>query len=264
MKKNRTVHIYLKTKYRVNDHGAFKWNLLISMILALMVASWSTGWAISGNYIEIKTLPLKEALQTTLNWHVSAYQIKEEGGVFLTTTKISARLCFWHDEKEKQHLCFPAEIGPSKFPVVKELSIVPFRKNREPKYGILFISTHLGAIEPLHLISIWIFRKEIDTFVNVLPHIILNEQSEYKLFSIFKEKEEVIFVTANRIWKGGEEMLYGPHQFEISIYKYTEKNIFKYVDKYITKRKYLSFENAHRIDVIRPELRNIEKYFRLN
>jgi len=189
-KKNRTVHIYLKTKYRVNDHGAFKWNLLISMILTLMVASWSTGWAISGNYIEIKTLPLKEALQTTLNWHVSAYQIKEEGGVFLTTTKISARLCFWHDEKEKQHLCFPAEIGPSKFPVVKELSIVPFRKNREPKYGILFISTHLGAIEPLHLISIWIFRKEIDTFVNVLPHIILNEQSEYKLFSIFKEKEE--------------------------------------------------------------------------
>ena len=57
-------------------------------------------------------------------------------------------------------------------------------------------------------------------------------------------------------------MLYGPHKFRINIYAYGESGMFKSKEQYVTARKYPSFEDVNKIDVISHESNNIKKYFR--
>jgi hypothetical protein len=263
-KKRRTFPLSFIIKFKEFQHDGYKWDLFIPVILIFIMATWSIGWAVSTEYVEVKTLPLREALGTSLNWHVTAYHIKEGEGIYFTATKIPAKICFWYDIGKKEQLCFKAVVGPSEFPQVEELSLVQLEKGKEPKFGVLFVSTRFGAIEPLHLISIWVYNNKEGTFKNILPSLSLNFQSEYKLIPLIPEREKVIFVTANRIWTGGGEMLYGPHKFKINIYDYTENGVFKLIGEYVTKTKYPSFEDVNKIDVISHELKNIQKYFPVN
>jgi len=224
-----------------------KWKPLIVFILVTLF--WSISWSASDQYIEVKTIPLQKVLKTPLDWHVTAYNIKEGGGTTFTTTNTPAKICFWNDIEKKEESCFKAGEGPGAFPQVKELSLVDLEKDREPRFGILFVATAYGAVEPLHFISIWAYNHKESRFENILAPLRLNSQGEYKFIRLTSDRQKVIFVTANRIWAGGGEMLYGPHKFRINIYAYGESGMFKSKEQYVTARKYPSFEDVNKIDV---------------
>jgi hypothetical protein len=251
MKKKNNKNPFLKINLK-------KWKPFMAFIF--VAAFLSISWSASDQYIEVKTIPLKKFLNTSLDWHVTAYNIKEGEGTTFTTTNTPAKICFWNDIRRKEDLCSTAEEGPSAFPQVKELSLVELEKDREPKFGILFVSTRYGAVEPLHLISIWAYNHKETRFENILTPLRLNTQGEYKFTRLTSRRQKLIFVTANRIWMGGGEALYGPHKFVISIYDLTESGVFKIVEKYITERRYPSLEDVRDIDVISHELKKIEDY----
>ena len=131
---------------------------LITFIVVVVFCSIS--WSASEQYIEVKTIPLRKVLKTSLDWHVTAYNVKEGEGTTFTSTNTPAKICFWNDIGTKEESCFKAGEGPSAFLEVKELSLVDLEKDREPKFWILFVATAYGAVEPLHLISIWAYNHE--------------------------------------------------------------------------------------------------------
>ncbi len=248
-KKNRTVK------------SVFQWILFIVGIL--VIAFYPMSFANSNEYLEVKTLALAREFNTTSDWYVTAYQLKEGKGLYFTEGKVAAKICFWKDGTKKDESCFTAEQGLHKYHEVKELSIVSLQESRDPKKGVLFVAKHYGiSITKEFHISIWVHNHKEDRFINVLPMVSLTDQAEYKLVPVLDNGIEGILITADGIWIGGEEPRYGPHRFEITIYKYSrEKGSFVLVERFTTKKKYKSFNDAETIDVIRHELNSIRKYF---
>ena len=170
-----------------------------------------------------------------------------------------AKVCFWHSILKKEQLCFLAKEGASRFQKVENLSVITLQKSREPSQGVLFIARFLGpTVGVVRFISVWIYNEQEGKFIKVPPPLYLTDQGEYKIISAI-DNSEGILITADRIWKSGEP-LYGSHQFRVKIYKYSEDTMFKLVGEYETKTKYQSLDDVDIINVIEPELSNIQKF----
>ena len=91
----------------------------------------------SDQYIEAKTIPLQRVLKTTLDWHVTAYNIKEGEGITFVTSNTPAKICFWNDIGKKEESCFKAGEGLSAFPQVHCGKIVTTRSIANVKNQIV-------------------------------------------------------------------------------------------------------------------------------
>ncbi len=229
--------------------------------LAAITKAYSSNKTTS-EYTEVITLPLKQVLNTKSDWHVTASHLKQENGNFFETSNVPAKLCFWSDIANQNQACFTAIDDASfSYQEVIKLSTITIQSNKEPSKGIIFVAMHRGqTLGKVFNISIWVYDNKKEIFCNILPDIRLTNQSEYNIYPSIKNVADSIFVTADRIWNSNEENLYSPHLFEIRIYKYSNRNIYEFYGKYVTKKKYLSFDDADNIDVIGPEFNNIQKY----
>lgn len=219
-------------------------------------------------YVEVKTIPLYEVFNTRQKWHVTAYQSKElkEFG-----PNKPAILCFWSDPAKKSEFCFTAEDEYSEknkrysYSLVKDLKIITLQKSKKPREGILFIAENRDfAVGWLTFISIWHYNEKDGKFEKIPPTKRVTEQGEYKIIPVIKDKIEGVFVTADFILKLEEgETHYSPHRYVIQIYQIGEDGKYKFVEKYETKTKYLSLDDvdSNEINVIEPELSNIQKFF---
>lgn len=219
-------------------------------------------------YVEVKSIPLYEAFKIRQKWHVTAYQPKElkEFG-----PNKPAILCFWFDPAKKREFCFVSEDEYSEknkrysYSLVKDLKIITLQKSKKPKEGILFIAENRDfAIGWLTFISIWSYNEKDRKFEKILPTKSVTEQGEYKIVPAIKDKIEGVFVTADFILKLEEgETHYSPHRYALQIYQIGEDGKYRFVGKYETKTKYLSLDDvdSSEINVIEPEIRNIQKFF---
>ncbi|MEW6741103.1 MAG: hypothetical protein AB1325_14535, partial [Nitrospirota bacterium] len=212
----------------------------------------------SVEYVEVKTIPLYEVFKTKEKWYATAYQAKTKD---LESTELPAKICFAHNSAKQDQFCFETKSNKYKFQFVETLSIVPLFKKKEPKQGVLFIAKFSGGGSgTLSLITIWSYNMEGKIFINLLPTIVITEQGEYKMLSTMRGGLEGVLVTADYIWGEGETH-FSPHRYKISVYQYDEeKKIFKPVGEYVTKTKYKSLDDVDKIDVIRHEIGNIQKF----
>ena len=224
--------------------------------------------SLSSEYVEVKTIPLYEVFKTQQRWHVTAYQpkkIKEFG------PNKPAILCFWFDPAKKNEFCFSAEdeyLEKNKhysYSLVKKIKIITLQKSKKPREGILFVAENRDfAVGWLTFISIWSYNEKAEKFEKMLPTKRVTEQGEYKIVPVIKDKIEGVFVTADFILRLEEgETHYSPHRYVIQIYQIGEDRKYKFVGKYETKKKYLSLDDidSSEINVIEPELSNIQKFF---
>lgn len=259
------------------NQGIRKWKqgvvislmLLLSIILGTPVGNTEeqkkaiTGEAKqSVEYVEVKTIPLYELFKTKEKWHATAYEVKQDKGKYPFENP-QAKICFWHDMSRKKTLCFPSEDGQVKYQSVESIEAIPLKRNGDLKYGVLFITRNLSpTIGKVRLISIWVYNKQENKFVNLLPSIPLTDISEYKVFPVMKGEIGGIFVTADRIWEGAEPLYGGHHPFRIEIYQYSKSGMFKSVGGYETKKRYETVDILDDYGVIRDEIGNIQKYIR--
>lgn len=215
---------------------------------------------IDDNYTKVKTISIKQLLDGKENWHATAYNLKQRDNIFFETSQLPAKLCFVQNVTKKEICFFALEDTSLPYQEVKELSIVQLEINKEPMAGVVFIAKHHGqTLGKTLYVSIWTFDKQTGSFINLLPKVSLSDQSEYKIYPSFGKRGEAILITADRIWNSNKETLYGRHKFEVKIFKLDGFKGYKLHHKYITKKKYPSYDEVENIEVIGPELNSIKK-----
>ncbi len=236
-------------------------------IIALLVLSAGLDVgspACAHEYEEVKTIALQDVANTSAKWNATAYQLKGDDarGVVIENTNLPAKVCFWRNDAQTEQQCFLSENEGSLYQDVEQLSLVQLRKNGKGECGVLFVARNLTpGVGKLRLFSIWAYDKQGQRFVNLLPPVRLSDVSEYKIFSGIRGSTNAIFVVADRIWKTGEEPLYGGrHQFVIDIYTRSKNGFFALTAAYVTKKRYLTIDIQDDYGVITNEQKNIEKY----
>jgi hypothetical protein len=230
--------------------------------LGLLAVLSANGSAEGPEYVEVKTVPLYATLKTSLKWHATTFQLKEneKHGTYLETTDIPAKICFWHDASRKEEFCSPAQVNGHVFQEADDLSIIQIQEKRKPSNAVLFIARYRGpTVGTVKQISVWFYDEAKQRFVNALPRVLLTELSDYQFFPRFPAGPEGVFVTANRIWVGGEETLYDPHRFVVKIYRLSPEGFYALVGEYTTSRKYAYNERSDSYEVIKEELATIRK-----
>lgn len=219
----------------------------------------------TAKYKEVKTLSLKQVFNTKSDWHVTAYHLEEDDNNSFVTSNLPAKICFWTDIAKKERDCIIAandQETPYPDTLVKKLSIITIQSNKEPYKAIIFVkgdcSPTLGAI---YDVTLWAYDHNNDKFQNILSNARLTIQGEYRVYPSLKNVNGGIFVTADRIWANGEK-LDDPHKYVIKIFSLADTTNYKYLGKYVTRKKYNNFFDDNTKEVIGPELTNINKYIK--
>ncbi len=88
---------------------------------------------------------------------------------------------------------------------------------------------------------------------NLLPKVILTEQSQYQFWSEPVISKTKLFITANYVWNHGETH-FSRHRFRISSYLFEQQNgFYELRDEYITAKKYPSLDEVDRVKVLEAE-----------
>jgi hypothetical protein len=230
------------------------------LLLAFILPTFCHAGNHEPEYATVRKIELGSALGSINSWSVTAYQIKETDDVSLAMTDKPARLCFnlLNDSGTRQ--CFDAKDGNEAFPIFVELKLITIRESRSPKSAVLFVSEAVGKAEPTHLITIWAYNSGSGTFQNLLPTIRLNLQGEYLIIPKSKDGIEGIVITANRIWNGEGETLYGHHKYAINIYVQNNTGKYALKSQYVTRKSYPGLDDVDKVDVIANEMKNIRKH----
>ena len=234
-------------------------------IISLLLFSW-IGYAIgaeSVEYVEKKTLALKEALGLPAPWYATAYQPKsaEKYG------NDPALLCFGRERPRPEKSCFSEkkiirEDFVLQYQFVDTLDVVSLAQGPHHEEGVMFVAiSSYGGSGWSRRISIWTYSGEKESFINILPSLDISNQGEYRLFPKMKNGLEGILVAADAIVNLNQgESHFSPHKYAIKIYQLGKSGTFKLAGEYVTKIKYPSLDDTSPIDVIGPELQNIEEY----
>jgi hypothetical protein len=124
-------------------------------------------------------------------------------------------------------------------------------------FSAMFFGCGSGTLTDYSLLTI---RQ--GEFVNLLPHVRLTSQSEYKFWSLPEVSKLPVLVTADFVWdldaldksKGQEETHFAAHRYAIDVYVYnSESGKYEHVVDYSTKKKYPGLDDVDEIRVIDPE-----------
>jgi hypothetical protein len=212
-------------------------------------------------YREAKRIEIPKALGMTGNWHAIAYEANVED---LTETDLPAKLCFFSDDRSEPEHCFQAvaarKDGTWNCQFVQELSVVPIFDKQHSQQGVLFVPMFSGGGSgTLSLITLWVFNEQKKRFENILPLITITNLGEYKILHGKGDQLDGTLVVADFVWEEGESH-FEPHKYDITIYRYNQgDDLFERVGDYVTDKKYEGLDDADNIDVIRHEMKNIEK-----
>ena len=197
-------------------------------------------------------LSLKEEFATTSGWQAIAYQPQGEDA---DTGELPAKLCFETTPKTSPQCTSIISAPPNTdfiyhYQTVKELSVIstPHLVKMEAEF-------FGGGSGSLTQISFWQYHKPTDRF-EVAGLITLSNQGEYQILGHGALKG--VLVTADAHWQAPESH-FSPHQFDVTIYRYTEETGYAKIASYLTAKKYPSLDDTDKIDVIRHELPHIEK-----
>ncbi|MCX5815100.1 MAG: hypothetical protein NTX75_02510 [Proteobacteria bacterium] len=253
--------------------------LRISVVIIFLIIFLSTfANAITIEYKEAKTIPLYETFKTKEKWHATAYDIKDVEKLYEYCGKNpdkckdennlppAMKLCFWHDKNNQ--ICHRVEDrvdskDSGSFQTVQTMKIVELCKSCKYKYGLMVLAQNWGfASGHLDALSIWTYAKNENKFINNFPSVRFSEQTEYKIFSSNKELRESVVVIARAIWnlEDKNETRYSPHKFEITIHRLKKNGYYQRIGTYVTKKKYPSYDDVDKIDVITPEIENIKLF----
>jgi hypothetical protein len=164
-----------------------RWLGICRLFLAagLFVGVCSTALAADKGYVEVKTIPLYEAMKTSLKWRATAYEWNEESD--RPFEQPAAKMCFWYEPVMKGQTCFLAEDQGVRYQSIEEVSLIELEKGEEPQHGVLFVTRDLSpSIGKKRLFTIWVYHKERRSFVNALPSVRLSDVSEYKMLARMK------------------------------------------------------------------------------
>ena len=219
----------------------------------------SSGFASDAPYTENKTVVLRGNFGTTHECTARAYQAEITD---LELSNLPAKLCFSPGEKDTKENCFKAvtEVNGTSysFQFVDSLYSSSLSKTNDRQALVFIAKFSGGGSGSLRLITLWLYDKEVEGFVNVLPVVAISEQGEYKMLPQSKKIPGDVLVTADYVW-GERETHFSPHHYQITMYGCTETGKFVLAGKYVTKRKYKSLDDVDKIDVIRHELENVRR-----
>ncbi len=237
---------------------------IVRVILLLLLISFPA-FAESPHYEKVKTLSLKEEFSTISDWYVTVWQA--EGGVSDDDDPrmgdLPAKICFWNSQNDTKQQC--TEITSSsetdekfyKYQTIKELSVIKPIANKHTKLLKFVTEFSAGTPNGLDQLSFWQYDKDYDDFRQT-GEITISEQGEYKLFD--KGKLAGLLITASARWQVGVEAIFSPHKFYVNIYQYNDSiNGYINILGYLTPKKYPSFDDVDKIDVISNEIGRIIK-----
>lgn len=215
------------------------------------------------HYAEVKTLSLKGIFKTKSDWHVTVFQPEGERykDDYIRFGDIPAKICFWKEKTKKEENCTKITSAYKnqdliyQYQTVKELSVEtsPVSKN----ILIKFVAEYSGGGSGLlHQISFWKYDKVSDRF-EVEGLITLTEQGEHKWVDWEGDIKEM-FITADANWKT-DETHFSLHHFYVDVYQYDKVHGLTKILTYLTPKKYSSFEEVDKINVISHEIPNIKK-----
>jgi hypothetical protein len=95
---------------------------------------------------------------------------------------------------------------------------------------------------------------------DVLPPIILSEQSEYSIWQDNRFSPLPIVTTADFQWDIEKETHFGPHQYRVNTYLYDDKGKYVVTDSYLTERRYPGLDDASQIAVIWGEMNTLRQH----
>jgi hypothetical protein len=219
------------------------------------LASFSLGE--EGQYLEAKTIPLKQAFQTKRDWNVSAYAPRGQGG---DLNDPPVKICFWHDPTKKEDGCRPvissAKHSDVMYPhqIFEDLSIVTLIQSNHPLLGVRSVARFsAGGSGSLADVSIWSYDKATDHF-STLISLDVGEIGDYKIVGTGPLSGSII--TASGLWQS-EEGHFGDHRFYIQIYKYG--NYYKTFHKVLGFTTMKKYPTDPKITVIDQELGTVAK-----
>lgn len=225
-------------------------NFCVSIFLIVCFALVPAG-AHSAEYEEIKIIKLRQEFNTRQDWQVSAYQTADKN---LEFSEVPSRLCFSADHQSPVCHAITSKLANEElgyaYQQVKELSVIS--KPHLVKFVAEFSAGGSGWLDQ---ISFWQYEKATDSFQKA-GLITLTEQGEYKLFD--SGKMAGLLVTADA-HLGEKETHFSRHRFYITIYRYKKGDGFEQTYGYLTEKKYPSFDNVEKIDVISHEIARIKK-----
>lgn len=144
----------------------------------------------------------------------------------------------------------PKEYG--RYPSFK---IIEYAKN---KTAILF-SVATGGVSGWAVKLALLEPGERDDLEDLLPYVIVSNQSEYKFLNEPSISSALIFVTADATW-GPSEAHYGPHRFIVSSYilegtwpRPIDQDGYALEDRYMTLGKYENYEPDKKTTVLDAE-----------
>ncbi|WP_144400020.1 hypothetical protein [Geobacter pickeringii] len=228
----------------------FKFKTLFPAVTILLFVATNTVW--SEEYVPVGSILIAGKQDLRGQWQATAYQLREEGDNFFETSQLPAKICFNEVANPTAVACHEAK-GANNFPFQEatELKSILLDKSRA-KNGVLFTVQHHGAtLGKTRYISIWIYSKKDNTYINALEPLAITDQGEFKIYDSLIDKSGYL-ILADRIWASKTETLFAPHYYEIKIYKLIgDKYVF--ATKYKTGKKYKSLDNVPSINVIEPE-----------
>jgi hypothetical protein len=204
----------------------------------------------------VSSLVFKPGAQAA-SWYVWAYQADVPDPA---ETEIPARLCFSREPRDANPTCVSGEAAmryPPQF--VEALSIERILPDAENSSAVLFVAKfNAVGSGSARWITLWGQEGSPSTLGNKLPHVVISEQGEYRILPRTSKGHRGVFVTAD-YRRVGEESHFATHHFDITIYKLRgDRRAYTKVRTYRTAAKYPSLDDVDAVNVIGPEMAEIE------
>ena len=230
------------------------------LAIATAVRANETSELTAQGYKRVKVLSLASSSRDTPPWSATAYEANVANPV---APRVPARLCFSQNARSSRY-CFLAEAEHHglkyAFQKVEDLVLRQFQNATNPVYGVLFGARfRAGGSGNLRLVTLWSIPSVRQAPRQLLPRILLSKQSEYRFVRGVGPRGSTVFTAADYVWGKGETH-FSAHRFTFSVYTYDSRTRrFVRILRYVTARKYPSFDDVDVIDVIRHEIGEIRR-----
>jgi hypothetical protein len=168
-----------------------------------------------------------------------------------------ARLCVSFAAKT---FCYTATANGKPFrlePVWKPIAVI----GNPPSAGYLLF-TALGepffSRQDKHL-SLLVLDS-VNGLRNVLPPLVLSEQSEYSIWQDPQFSPLPIVTTAEFHWDMEHETHFGPHRYRIDTYVADSDGQYVLKDTYLTDHQYPGLDEASRVVVLESEMKAVRQH----
>ena len=238
---------------------------LSTMVAVFALLAWSGVASAHPKYVEVGTLNLKEILGTKSDWRVTTYEVA--GGEDARFGKDPAKFCFWRTSPKTSTCRFTRRFESYgyalSFQTIGAPSIAHLTTAAPDRASVMIgASSSEGGSGVIDLASLWSYDPSVDDFAELFEfrH---SELGESKIFDSGPMNGYLVTADFIRLSSEGETH-FSEHRYSVAVWRYSlAESHYLQVLQYITDKKYGGRETTGAIDVITPELPQIQRLLKV-